>query len=495
MKNDGMRFSQAGTATSVEPRLALLCLLILALALTALRIPVAVSNPCFSGDEAHRMHMAAFPAIRLDNRVWLPVLQVHIWLLYRFHAPAYAFRLVPCFYYFLSLVLLGALSLKHLGRGRLGLALSLALVAICASQGMVTSLGASLMQEIIELPLLLLLLLGGALELKKKWWLLPASAFALLTRDTFWICLFVVTLLNWRKILSDRTYIYSFLVLWSVPVCWLLMTPVGHFLADGRWPAFPTRWPLGINKSGNHAVSDLSRSLPSVWTALTTTRVVHFAAILFLVGIGLQFCRRKSGDTSRASDDFASRFAPFSLLSLFLTYSLFILLDPWQATFGDSRMSTPLLFHGLIWAVVLIRQSLVCPGAMKYVAVAVILAGMVTSTTIAKEAWFPKDYTQVNRVYGEIERDLSRVAQIGELRVCIVDADYFSALHALVKPTLYAKRRVVLRSAKTQPQNCDVVFARMGSEYLPGEGFDKYKDYVIDGRAYALFVSQRRRGS
>ena len=65
----------------VTPGSAFLCFVVLALFLTSFLIVTVVPNPFFVGDFAHRMHMAEYPAIRLDNRVWLPILQIHIWVL------------------------------------------------------------------------------------------------------------------------------------------------------------------------------------------------------------------------------------------------------------------------------------------------------------------------------------------------------------------------------------------------------------------------------
>jgi hypothetical protein len=250
---------------------------------------------------------------------------------------------------------------------------------------------------------------------------------------------------------------------------------------------------LGINKAGHHAFSDMSRALSSVWTSLTKTRVVHFAAALVLLAIGLQLCRIGSANSSRVSDDFVARFAPFSLLSLSIVYILTVVFDPYQCTFSDSRMSAPLLYHGAVWAVILLRRSLACPGPAKYIVLACILAGLLPSTNIARGASYPRDHTQVKGVYREMEHDLSTVAKIEDLRVCIVDGDYFSALHSLLKPTLYAKRRVVLQSAHPPLRGCDVVFARRDPEYFTGENFKKAKSYVIDGRNYTLFVSNKSR--
>ncbi len=168
-----------GGSEPVKARVALWCFIFLALALTSFVISVVAPNPFFAGDEAHRMHMAQYPVVRMGHRVWLPTLQAHIWVLYKFQSPSWAFKLVPCVYYFLSIVLIGLLSFNQTGRTRLGLTFSLALAFLFARQQMIMYLGMSLMQEIIGIALLFLLLQAGALELKKKWWVLLAVVPAL----------------------------------------------------------------------------------------------------------------------------------------------------------------------------------------------------------------------------------------------------------------------------------------------------------------------------
>ncbi len=92
------------------PRFALLCIFLVALALFAIKAGVAVNDPFFGGDAGHRMRNADFPIVRLGNRVWLPVLQGHIWVFYLLKLPYYAFKLIPCFYSFLAFLLLGLIS-------------------------------------------------------------------------------------------------------------------------------------------------------------------------------------------------------------------------------------------------------------------------------------------------------------------------------------------------------------------------------------------------
>lgn len=89
-------------------RFAYLLLLTLALVLFVVRAQVAVNDPFFSGDAAFRMNHANRPIVRMANRPWLPYLQTHIWAFYHLGLPAYAFHLIPCFYFLLAVSALGS---------------------------------------------------------------------------------------------------------------------------------------------------------------------------------------------------------------------------------------------------------------------------------------------------------------------------------------------------------------------------------------------------
>jgi hypothetical protein len=460
----------------------------MAAALTALIMPVLIADPFFGGDEAHRMHLAQYPAIRLDNRVWLPVLQLHIWAIYQFQPPLYVFKLVSCFYYFAAIFLVGVLAFNQTGRSRSGLVFSLALAFCFARQQMIMSLGMSLMQEIIGVALFLLLLQSGALELRKKWWLLLTVVLALLTRDDFWIYLFVVSLLNWRKILSDRSYIYAFFALWSVPALWSLMIPFGYWFVDGRFPDFPAEWPLGINKDANQGVSDLHASLASLWLSLTRTGVLYFIAGLVVLWGVLQVYRPRMERHSFPAGRLAAVFKPFSLASLGVIYALIFLFDPWEATPGAGRMSFPLLIHAFVWAIVLFAEACASHRVMKYVAVLLIFPGLAMSLNLDPLNVHARDYDQIKAVYQEVERDLDLLVPVKQDLVCISDKNYFSALRSLLPPLLYRKRLMLAQEVNPNPDDCAVIFISAGSAQAAGAGFRAYKDYLIDDYAWTLFV-------
>ncbi len=315
-----------------------------------------------------------------------------------------------------------------------------------------------------------------------------------MARETFWIYLFVVSLLNWKKIFSDRTYVFAFVLLWAVPVLWLLMIPFGHWWVDGRFPDFPTQWPLGINKTDNQAVTDLSTTLSSLWWSLTRTKVIYFAVSVVVLWGALKASWFIKDKPNSPVDDFASSFIPFSLVSLGIIYALFILFDPFQATYGDGRMSAPLLIHSLVWSIVLFSQASAGQWAMKSLAMVVIVLGISPSIVLDRWEWKPNDYSEIKLVHQEMEEDLKRLAPDRQAPICINDDGYFEALRRLVTPTLYRNRIMVLQDRNASLQRCDVVSAPTDSEFLPGDGFTELKEYVIDNFSYTLFLRQTEPG-
>lgn len=483
----GMSTIDVTSRKLVDPRVALVLFLVLAIALTSFILPETVANPFFSGDSAHRMNMANYPAIRLDNRVWLPTLQVHIWILYLLEAPYWVFKLVPCLYYLAAIVLLGMLSFNATGRTREGLLFSTLLVFLFARQNMIMDLGSSLMQEIIGVALLYLLVLGGGLELKKKGWLVLAAIPALMTRDDFWIYLFVVSLLNWKTILSDRKYTVSFSLLWAVPVVWLLLIPIAYLFVDGRFPDIPAEWPLGINKTSNQAITDQMASAASLWLSLTRTGVAYFAALLLALGAAAAFLRSRGFRVPIPGEGPLAAFVPVSLLSLTIIYALVLVFDPYQATPGGSRMSLPLLVHGFVWAIIFYQAA---PARLHFrIPVAVlVVVGLAPSVNFTDWSWQSRDYSQVRGAYERIASDLDRFVPNRDALICIIDPNYFSGLRNTLPATLYRKRSMVLQTRPFPIDRCAAVLMLDGLEYEPAGGFKAQSRYILDDRTYTLLL-------
>ena len=204
----------------MRPRrsLALSAIALVALALFVHKVSLALGNPFFGGDAGHRVQFAWAPVAPLASRIWLPFLQLHIFAVYHAHLPVAALTLIPCFYFFLAVLCLGLVSWRFTGSTRGGLVFTLLLMGGFAYQEVVPSASVQLYQEILGSFFFFFLLHAGALELRKSKILLVAVWAALITRETFWIYLFVVTALHAKRILADRALRLAFLSFWTVPV-------------------------------------------------------------------------------------------------------------------------------------------------------------------------------------------------------------------------------------------------------------------------------------
>src|ERR1700687_106337 len=111
-------------------------------------------HPTFYGDQGVRLDHAAELFVRVGQRIWLPFLQLHIYLLYLARAPAAAYLFVPYAYMVLSLLLLAALCRAALPDEPAAVCASVILLVAFAGSSF-NWLGRSLYQEAIVLPLFL----------------------------------------------------------------------------------------------------------------------------------------------------------------------------------------------------------------------------------------------------------------------------------------------------------------------------------------------------
>jgi hypothetical protein len=320
-----------------QKRSAISYLVIAALALLFVKVNILLNNPFFVGDSGVRMDGAGKIIVQVENRPWLPFLQMHIWSFYKLGMPYWAFKFIPAFYFFIAVLMLGLLTYRMLGENRHGLIFSLFLMLCFSCHRSIAFLSVNLYQEILEIAFLYLLLYLGMLDLKKRYFLLAIGSIALLTRDSFGIYLLVLSFLNLRKIISDKKYFFSFTFLWTIPVCWHGAMLFRRLLASGRWPRWPLEWPLMINRlpgALNHV-----RTLRSLVSSLASNRILLFTAGLMVVFVSMALYsivkRRKGicfGDSQR-------KFMIFSVSSLAVMYALVLIFDPMQYSYGNPRLS------------------------------------------------------------------------------------------------------------------------------------------------------------
>jgi hypothetical protein len=463
------------------------CVLSLTLALLAQKVLIAILDPNFGGDAGIRMNAAPLAYFRVGNRVWLPYLQLHIRLFYLLGLPYRFYNLIPCFYFFVALVSLGLLGLRLLGRTWSGILFTLAVMFCFAENRLVSSLAVTLYQEILGVAFLYLLLYLGALDLRRAGVLVLLGALALLTRDTFQFYLLSLTLLNWKTILSDRAYRRSFLFLWAIPVMWQLSIPLGYLVFDRRLPRSLTEWPLTINKEQEGAVSHLSLSLASLWTGMLASGAIILLLCVVLAWVVIRWNTRPAGPAlGYDAQEFTRRFGPFSLLSLGMIYSAIILFNPTRATFGNSRMSFPLIEHLFIWVLLALAATFSCRGISRYAARVLVMAGLLASLSPLARRWVPQDNSEANTVYPDLQRLLRETSPSATPVACFGPENVFDTFSRFVAPTLYAKRRY-LQAGTAIPRDCSVWISRPAAVPRETGDFEKVREYQVHGDLYYVF--------
>jgi hypothetical protein len=457
----------------------------LALALFALRLLSAIHDPFFEGDPGQRMLEARLPVAAMGNRIWLPWLQIHIWLFHVLNLPYYLFKIIPCAYFFIALVFLGLLAGKESGKTSAAWMFTLLLLVCFAYQFEIQFLSTRLYQEPLAVAGFYFLLWAAALERKYQAWLLPIGAIALLTRECFWIYLFALSLLDWKNILAQKKVRLAFATLWSVPVFWLLVTFWLHRRLSGKLPSSAAQWPLGINKQSDMAVSHLAGSANSFLQSLISSRAIFLLAALIIVWVIGRLCPRETARRPHPSL-FDQRFRPFSLLSLGILYALIVLFNPWEATFANQRMVIPLLAHAFIWAPLLFKDTSSYPRWAKILSRIILVAGLILSLNLDLRTWIYRSDAVDEHSVAQIAGLVAAPGRNRPANVCVVNENYWDALGRLAGPLLYA-RFVYHPPQQDIAKTCDVIIAGPGFAPPPDNLFEISGDYQLSGRSYATY--------
>ena len=467
--------------------LALLCIFVLAVIIFGIRLASAVHNPFFFGDAGQRLHMAYLPIVRIGNRIWLPMLQGHIWVLYLLRLPYYTFGIIPCFYFFVAMFFLGLFTWQRTAELSGGLIFTLFLMFCFAYQWEVQNFSVQLYQESLGLAFFYVLLWAGALELRPNKWLLPIAGLALLTREDFWIYLFAISLLNYKRILSRVQYRRSFLFLWSIVALWLVSTVFIFRHCVGRYPAFLVEWPLGINKKDHHAVSHLSATISDCFRSLVHSRAIYLVAGLVIVGVIGRVLGRAKDPNSKPADMFEARYRSFSFLSLGIIYVLIILFNPWEATFGSGRLAIPLLAQGFVWASLLFAKTYSYSTSVRILARSVLAAALILSMNPNVSTWIPQRDRPAEKSVQEIAQLVQSAGRNGKANVCVFEKDYWGAMLRFAAPTLYAQWSPHPRDDMNSG-TCDLIIQGESSASLvPGANYTKHDEYQLRGRSYVVF--------
>jgi hypothetical protein len=464
--------------------IALACIATVALGAFLARLPLALDNPFFIGDSGFRMDHANELIVRSGKRFWLPYLQLHIWIAYKLGLPYTVFKVIPCVYFLATLYLLGRLGVRITGTTFGGLLFCLLVQLGFAYQSLVVFLSTNLYQEILEAALFFALLNGGALELRKRPLLVLWGVLGLLTRDTFLIYLAILTVLNARTILRDRTYAITFALLWCVPLSWLWVVRGQYALAFGRLPTWPLEWPLTVDRDGA-AVSDLSRSAAGLATAVAANRLfVLLGSIALLAVIGGLRGAIRGG---RPENAFRRRFKVFSAVSLTAVYGSIVLFDPWARTFGNSRMVSPLLQHAVVWSLVLYAEVGSWGKRARTAARLMLVGSLIALVSVDGRDWKVGDHSTALALHAEIQRAADAGGGGGRAQACLVNRDYWRAVALFVGPTLYMSRAFLHPHQSITNTRCTLIVSEeeRGTLHSGGEApraFDLPGDAFWGGR-------------
>jgi hypothetical protein len=455
-------------------------------ALFILRLPFALRDPYFYGDGGYRLHYANNIIFFLGDRVWLPFLQLHIHIFYKFHLPYVAFKLIPCAYFLLALLFLAKLTYRIMAKMYAGSLFTFLILLAFSYQSILFFLSVGLFQEMAEIAFFYLLLYLGALELKKSRMLLFMASIALFVRETFWVYLLVLTIINYKRIFSDKVYRLVFLWFWSLVAGWFF---VARAMSFARVKSL-SRWPLMINTSSS-GTADLFAGLRSLGSALYVNRTHYIIAGLIMAWVLRSICVKTHKMAAIESDSFDVKFKVFSSLSLGILYSYVILFNPWEKTPGNPRMGVCLLSHIFIWTALFFKESFRYPKALKMMVRVLLVLALLLTMTWNKNCWIPKDRCDDFKAYADIEA-LGRHAAYGRRpNVCFLAISEPDAFKNLVAPTLYMRRKFLYNKNDAFLKECDIVVSASNFGF-EDERFLKHKEYRLGGKGHAFYV---RRGA
>ncbi len=456
----------------------MICLILTAFLFFILKLPIILNDPFFVGDSGVRLDHADRIVYIWQSHVWQPFLQSHIWVLNKCMAPFWAFKLVPVIYSTIAAFFLGLIVYRIFKHTWRGLLLAIILMACFSFQPLIKFLSLNLYQEILDTALLYALLYGGALKLEKRWPLLILASCALLNRETAFFYLLAITLINFKKIISDREYVLAFCWLWLFPVCWFSYL-IFKLKLNLSWPWFVTK----VLPSVKVHLSSWS----SLCSAFHTSGTQYFALVLVALMIVTALILKKTKGVVFKKGSFESDFMVFSLLSLAIIYSAYLLLDPWQCTFGNERMLMPLLPHLFIWAGIIFSKIDECPAPIHFFLRIILILALLS--LIRGQAWSNKNQwdNKEMRFYYSMQQIRKKFPPDQKPLVCILGKDYYDITKPFIASTLYMRREFILPGEGYFFDPCNMMIAPVN--FTLGEPrMVKYDTFKLSSSTYTVYL-------
>jgi len=454
------------------------CIIFTGLVLLYFKVLIIIHNPLIIGDGHTRLDHANSIIVSELNRAWLPFLQMHIWVFYKLGLPFWAFKLIPVFYFFIATVFLGLLVHRIINKDPQGLIFTIFSMVCFAFQPGVDFVSTSIYQESIEMAFFYILLYKGILDLKKSWFVFTITLLSLITRDTFFVYLLVLTILNYKKILADKQLFSVFMCCWAVPVVWYATDLIGTSIVLKHYPALP--WMLrNISDPSNAKLFNINNLLASF-----QFNRIYF--LIFTLILGFFFIKRFGEDLkSKNSSHVDDHFKIFSLLSLGIVYFIYMYFDIWQATFANPRIAMPLVPHLFIWMAIFFKETNQCPRLLKIILRICLVTALLYMS-------YPGIFNLKTQYM-----DTAYVHDIGELRkqffhklrVCFITQNEWESQKFFLGPALYMEREYIQPQEAHDFAKDNVVIAPVDVQFK-NNLFLRWKDIKVKDDFFTIYVRQ-----
>lgn len=413
---------------------------------------LAVDEPLLGTDAGFRVFNAHVPVIKIGNRVWLPFLQAHIWL-YRFLGlPFTGLKLISVFYVTLGAMCLGLYWRRVLGSSAWSAVLAIA-AAVCFAAHWLSVETRDLMQEPIGAGLFfaLLMIASSGRTLPRAGFAVAAAA--LVTRDSYWVYLFVVTIIGLGRLPWSSRRLRGYAFLWAVPILWLAVAiPLIYLIGLGRLPRIPFEWPFPYNLA--EAAAGSMSSAESLRIALVDSRTLPMAAGVALAYVVLALRGPRSAFWRFHDSEFAGTTMCAAPIALVLAYGLIWAANPWQVTPGNPRAAWPLLEISFAVAPLLIASAISGSNRTRLFVATPILAGMLAGVHPGAIRSRQPSNALLQLEHAKLERLLTGPASPKDPSVCVTAGAIWPVFEELAPP-LFQRRKTWFDPGREIPRTCD----------------------------------------
>lgn len=245
-----------------------------------------------------------------------------------------------------------------------------------------------------------------------------------------------------------------------------------------------------INKQSD-AVTNIFVSFKSLCVGMAKSRVIIFAAGLLVVWVSKLIYSQGKNKIIKDSgnNNFSVRFKLFSILSLSIIYSLFILFNPWEYTYGNTRMIIPLLSQLFIWVILFYKESFNYPKKLKMFVRTVLILSLLSMMNIKIIPLLAKDNFHIPKNYFQIAKFKDNMNGNRKLNACMIGGNFWESLGNFVAPTLYMSKKIIVTGENYNAGECDLIIAPF-NVMIEDEKFLGRMEMELKGQSYKVYTKE-----